>query len=98
MAQLHRAMCDGVHVRCRTPTQYQLLQSLLSGGAQLFTVGDFHQSVYGWRGALPEAELATVDTPEGILHPCRSRDGPAASPSSIVLALQRNHRCAGAWA
>jgi len=59
------------------PAQFRLVQALLGGQADLFVVGDPHQSVYGWNGADP-----------GLLERL-----PSLVPGTRVLRLDENHRC-----
>ncbi|MHB1776555.1 MAG: ATP-dependent helicase [Acidimicrobiales bacterium] len=59
------------------PAQFRFLQALLGGRADLFVVGDPHQSVYGWNGADP-----------GLLERL-----PSLVPGTRVLRLDENHRC-----
>ncbi|KAG2441180.1 hypothetical protein HXX76_004032 [Chlamydomonas incerta] len=46
--------------------QYTLVQLLRSAGASLFVVGDANQSIYTWRGALPDMASAAAAAGPGV--------------------------------
>lgn len=64
--------------------QYTLVQLLRSAGASLFVVGDANQSIYTWRGALPDMAAAAAAAASG-LHSATPAGQPNPTPSGLQL-------------
>lgn len=67
--RLHHVLVD--EAQDNEPIQWEIVDNLVSGGANGFYVGDATQSIYEWRGAIPSNFLARASERVQLTHSYR---------------------------